>query len=126
MPSQFRQPIQKPSGGLLCPHCGNSFSGEKDLPKEYESERVREDSSMRAVDRYADRGYDAEAGFAEGGRVDGSGEVDGIHTDPAECSHLAAGEVCRHTATEAPAGDDDSFAGYLVKRSSARSSRRAS
>lgn len=125
MPSQFRQPIQKPSGGLLCPHCGNSFSGEKDPPKEYESERAREDRGMRAVDRYADRGYDAEAGFAEGGRVDGSGKVDGIHTDPAECSHLAAGGVCRHTGAEESAGDD-SFADYLVKRSSARSSRRAS
>lgn len=77
--------------------------------------------------------------YAKGGRVDGSGKVDGIHTSPDECGHLAAGGVCRHLrpSKRRPAGEDyadggvrnfaegggvGSFAGYLAKRRSARGS----
>lgn len=129
MPSQFRQPIRKPSGGLLCPHCGNSFADGGQVPAaEYEKERSREDREMRGVDRYADRGHDDEAGFSRGGRVDGAGKVDGIHSRASECAHLAAGGVCRHVArgSRHDSGGGESFGGYLVKRSAARAGRRAS
>jgi hypothetical protein len=72
----------------------------------------------RAFDKYYHLG---EAGYAFGGRVahnrsglnydedrvDGAGLVDGIHTDPRECSHLAAGGVCRHQPSfRWPPGED--------------------
>jgi hypothetical protein len=61
--------------------------------------------------------------------------VDGIHLHPSECSHLAAGGVCRHMPGRARGGDNagdphvrnfaaggtaDSFEGYLAKRRAGR------
>lgn len=74
-------------------------------------------------------------------RRDGLGKVDGIHTDPRVCEHLAAGGQCHHFApgqrrAKEDAGDehvrnfaeggratDGGFANYLVQQQAARGGR---
>jgi hypothetical protein len=148
----------RPEGELLrCPHCSQHFhSGGQVSPETNAEEFGREhDEEMgfadrtrqydRDFDHYYAAGESSEAEpikrrpqhFAEGGRVDGAGKVDGIHLHPSECSHLAAGGVCRHAPPRRHAGgemgddhvrnfaqggevDGVTFAGYLAKRRAAR------
>jgi len=83
------------------------------------------------------RAPDYPPGSGDAARVDGSGKVDGVHSNPAECSHLAAGGVCRHQpAGRKPRGSDHSdgprvrnfasggsvsFGRYLAQRKAGRS-----
>lgn len=142
---------------LRCPHCDQHFyhggdvsdvspeSGAHEFDREHEEEMGLADRARkydREYDHYYGAGEASDAdeirhGYASGGRVDGSGKVDGVHRHPSECSHLAAGGVCRHLAPSRrrPPGEDyadskprnfagggsvPSFTGYLAKRHAAR------
>ena len=60
---------------VRCPHCSHRvYAGGEVSPEhealDYKRERGDRDHIFRKTDRYARRGYDAEAGFAGGGAVD--------------------------------------------------------
>lgn len=128
------------------PRSSEQYSNQDD--KGAEARSLSRDREGDAMSEFARENYDAQSErgelaekrqeYAHGGRVDGSGKVDGIHRHPSECSHLSSGGVCRHMAGRSRGddneGDDhvrnfahgggvDSFEGYLAKRHAARGMR---
>jgi hypothetical protein len=151
-PERRTRAVDDAKGGLIrCPHCENHFFAggaaspdpdAEEFDREHEAE-LGQGERTRDYDKEFGHYYgDGEAGFAHGGEVvDGAGKVDGIHRHPSECSHLAAGGVCRHLAPNPgrrAAGEDyadhhvrnfsaggkaKSFEGYLAQRRAVRGGR---